>query len=36
MRPLYDTTAGNIALAAAGGLVVAGWLCIRRIVNFEL
>src|SRR5581483_74332 len=36
MRPLYDTTAGNVALAVAGGLVVAGWLCIRRIVNFEL
>jgi tight adherence protein B len=36
MRPLYDTTGGNVALGLAGVLVVAGWLCIRRIVNFDL
>jgi tight adherence protein B len=34
--PLFNTTGGNIVLALAAALVVAGWLVIRRIVNFEV
>ncbi|MCW3066172.1 MAG: hypothetical protein JWN32_3344 [Solirubrobacterales bacterium] len=36
MRPLYDTTGGNIVLGVAAALIVAGWLSIRRVVNFEV
>jgi tight adherence protein B len=36
MSPLYHTTAGNVVLGLAAALIVAGWLCIRRIVNFHV
>jgi tight adherence protein B len=35
-RPLYTTTGGNVVLVVAAGLIVCGWLCIRRIVNFKI
>lgn len=35
ITPLFDTTAGNIMLAAAVGLLVAGGLWLRKIVRVE-
>ena len=36
MRPLYTTTGGHIALLVAALMVVAGSLCIQRIVDIEV
>jgi tight adherence protein B len=36
MRPLYETTTGNVVLLLATLLVIAGWAVIRKIITFKV